>query len=483
MGCAAHGTRGRRLTLNVGTEAVSAPVSARLIEVGLRFGVPLVVPGRQVVSDLEVDFCPGSIVLVTGPSGSGKSLILSELARQFATARLVQSTPFPVDVAVLEAVAPGRPVMDALGLLTACGLGEPMLWVRRFSQLSDGERFRARLARAIGVHRRERAWSPLLCDEFGAILHRRLAKAVAFNLRKVVTREGLSLVVATAQDDLEQDLQADTVIRLSGSPPVVERRPDRRDRLLPTFAQGLRIQRGTVSDYMAFSSMHYRQRGMVGYVDKVFTCRERLGGPVLAVVVYARSTLELRLRNQVTCRRFCRQAQRLNRELRLLKRLVVHPDVRGCGIGHWLVRRTLPMVETRFVECLAAMGAVNPIFEKAGMRRIGVCEAPGSRDEILGELRVTGADPLRADFVSQVCRRPAVRRLVARGVLNWYRATSCAGDERLAQQTPTQLAQTFRQLAGSEPVYYLWAADVEGWELIDRGQRGLEAAKQTAAGG
>ena len=460
--------------------------SARLVEVCLRFGVPMSVPGRTITSGLKLGLDPGTITLITGPSGSGKSLLLNEIARQHPTSRLVNNVQFPLDVAVLDAVAPTRPVGEALSLLTACGLGEPMLWIRRFNQLSDGERYRARFARAVSLQRRSGGVGPLLCDEFGAILHRRLAKAIAFNLRKLVRRVGLSVVVATSQDDLERDLRPDRVVRLGGAVPVVEdghtggAKPQaagpRRRGASPaiSFARELRIERGTLRDYRLFSGMHYRQREQVGFVDKVFVMRHGLGGEPLGVVVYGHPMLELKLRNRVTCGRFVRQAKRLNRELRVLKRLVVHPDVRGCGLGHWLVRRTLPLVEKPFVECLAAMGVINPVFEKAGMRPIGVCQPPASLHRAVTALRAAGADPLAADFVSQVCRRPSLRRLVARTVQDWYRATTSEHVERTARQSPTVLAQTFRQLAGSQPVYFIWTRDDKGAELIERGMRNDE---------
>lgn len=469
-------------------------VSARLLDIGLRFGVPLVIPEQPTPTEWLLSLRPGTLTLITGPSGSGKSQMLAAIARRCPTARFIQNTPFPSDVAVVDGVAPARPLEQALGILTACGLSEPMLWIRPFTQLSEGERFRARLARAISLSSSMRhtgdevpdpdpdlddsdgnehvgvchpgSPSPLLCDEFGAFLHTRLAKATAFNLRKLVSRERLALVVATSRQDLEEDLCPDITVRLGECERQIEHA--RKKGMPPAFAYArrLRIQRGTLADYESLSSMHYRRRGQVGFVDKVFVCREGSDGPLLGVVVYAHPSLELKLRNEVTHQRFSKDARQLNRELRLLKRLIIHPDIRGCGIGHWLVRRTLPLVGTRFVECLSAMGAVNPVFEKSGMQRIGVCEPPTSRTAALDELRSAGADPLGADFAAQVCRRPAIRRIVARCVLHWYRGISANSDQKVASQTPTDLARTFRQLIGSQPVYYLWAADEVGWDLI-----------------
>ncbi len=462
----------KKVELSVSTPADRVASTPRLVEVCQRFGVPMTVAGRQVVDGLDLELRPGTITLVTGPSGSGKSLLLGELAKQVGTARVVGEVPFPRDVAVLDAVAPRRPMGEALADLTAAGLGEPMLWIRRFEQLSEGERFRARLARAVSLQRRSASWAPLICDEFGAVLHRRLAKALASNMRQLASREGLCLVLATSQTDLEGDLQPEQVVRLGGDEPVVEQNKRKRKVTVPrlSFARQLRIERGTIRDYQAFSGMHYRKRDNLGYVDKVFVARERGSGQLLGIVVYGHCTLELALRNRVTCRRYVRRPRLLNKEMRVLKRLVVHPDVRGCGMGRWLVQRTLPEVGTRFVECLAAMGLVNPVFEKAGMRRIGICQVPGSQRKTVQELRRRGVDPLGVDFFSQVRRRPAVRRLVAGCVDEWYQAVTAGGaGERINKQTPTSLAQTFRQLVGSEPVYYLWARDADGWALMDRG--------------
>ncbi len=482
-----YAARGVRLT--VGLPGVAARPTPRLMEVCLRFGVPLAGGGRVLVSDLPL--CPGrgTVTLIAGPSGSGKTLLLREIARQCAKSRVVGSEAFPRDVAVVDAVAPTRPLSEALGLLTACGLGEPTLWARSFDGLSEGERFRARLARALSLDRRGGGRGPILCDEFGSLLHSRLAKAVAFNLRKLATRERLALVVATSRGDIEEDLRPDCVIRLGNGERVVESRATRPGIVGystagvcaepgPSFASQLHVERGTLGDYEAFAMMHYRHRQQVGFVSSVFVLRHEESREPLGVVVYGHSMLELALRNKATGGRYVRQGNLLNRELRVLKRLVVHPDVRGCGLGHRLVRETLPMAGARFVECLAAMGAVNPVFEKAGMRPVGVCSGSAGSVAALAWLRAAGADPLAADFASQVRCRPAVRRVVAREVAHWYRATTGGGTERVRRQTPTFLAQTYRQLAGSQPVYFIWAATDADWRFIEAnlGGDGLQIA-------
>jgi len=437
----------------------------RMGEVAHRFGLLLETTAQRILEPTELRLGRGRIVLLLGPSGSGKSTALSEIARQRCGGLDVERVTFPTDRSVIDAVCPNEPLPRALELLSACGLGESPLWIRRSTELSDGQRFRARLARAIGLHYRGRSAAPLFCDEFCSGLHRRLAKAVAYNLRKLATRHQLSMVLSSSNDDVVADLQPDVLVRFLGRGRCEVRRQSPRRKPV-SFRRRLHIEPGCKADYDAFAAMHYRATDELGFVDKIYVMRDRRprvrngsetsGADLLGIVVYSHGPLELALRNQATGGRYVRNPRRLNREVRILRRLVIHPDVRGCGLGHWLVQKTLPLVGVAKVECLAAMGEVNPVFEKAGMVRVGTCAVPPERAGIADQLRAMDVDPFARDFVAQVARRPKVRRLVARLVYDWYLATTAGGEKRVERQSPEFLAQTFRNLIGSRPVYYLW---------------------------
>ncbi|HET6572123.1 MAG TPA: hypothetical protein VFG68_00850, partial [Fimbriiglobus sp.] len=56
----------------------------------------------------------------------------------------------------------------------------------------------------------------LLCDEFAAVLDRPLAKVLAFNLRRLVSRTGVGALCATTHDDLTDDLNPDLWVRCRG---------------------------------------------------------------------------------------------------------------------------------------------------------------------------------------------------------------------------------------------------------------------------
>ncbi len=437
-------------------EATRVAQSSRASEVARYFGV---VPAgaRVVLPDQVIPIAPGRIVAFVGHSGTGKSTALGLVEAQFPRAHNISRMTFPANRALIDAVAPRASLGVAMSILSQCALGEAQLWMRVYEELSDGEKFRARLARAIGFASEGAGAAPglLIIDEFASGLHRRAAKSIAYNLRRLATRRGLAIVLATNNEDILADLQPDMRLNLKGGDEldVLERAPVLR---APSIWRRLHIERGTRRDYNAFYQMHYRTSDELGFVSKVFVLREGKDGEPLGICVYSHGPAKLALRNAATDSRYTRNLKRLNREMRILRRLVLHPDIRGCGIAHRFVRRTLPLVGTRFVECLASMGAVNPVFERAGMKRIGVCKIPPKRQRVIDEVNALGADPLSPDFENQVCRRPKLRAAVSQLVAQWYEATTAGGEKRVERQSSQMLARLFRNLIGSKPVYYLW---------------------------
>jgi ABC-type ATPase with predicted acetyltransferase domain len=191
------------------------------------FGLTADEPPHPVAEDVTLDVRPGDLVLFTGPSGSGKSSLLREAGRQLGA----------VDMAALA--LPDGPLIDVLSgsvddrlsTLAACGLSEARLLLRSPAELSDGQRYRFRLAYAMSPANPERkrggssALHPLafargspflLCDEFAAVLDRPQAKVLAFNLRRLVSRTGVGALCATTHDDLTDDLNPDLWVRCRG---------------------------------------------------------------------------------------------------------------------------------------------------------------------------------------------------------------------------------------------------------------------------
>ena len=171
--------------------------------------------GRHVIADgLELPLQPGDVVAFTGPSGSGKSSLMRAAAAQLDGVLAADALDLG-DRILVDALE--LPAAETLGLLSSCGLGEAQLMLRTPAELSDGQRYRFRLALAVS---RQPRW--IVADEFTAALDRTLARVIAFNLRKLATRTGIGVLVATTHEDILDDLQPDLHVRchLDGDPVV-----------------------------------------------------------------------------------------------------------------------------------------------------------------------------------------------------------------------------------------------------------------------
>ena len=183
--------------------------SPRVLEVAEAFGLGLTDKRFTVYDNVQVEVRPGDVVYITGQSGSGKSLLLKELKRQMAAG--FQSVADLADIELAE-----RPVIELLGdstvkateLLGIAGISDAWIYIRKPSELSDGQRYRLKLAMLI-----ERAADVWVADEFGAVLDRPTAQVIAFNCQKIARRLGKTLLVATTHDDLRAELAPDLYVR------------------------------------------------------------------------------------------------------------------------------------------------------------------------------------------------------------------------------------------------------------------------------
>lgn len=106
-------------------------------------------------------------------------------------------------------------------LLSRVGLSEARLMMQSPDTLSDGQRYRLRMAIALA-----KGYQWIMADEFAAVMDRPLAKCVAASVRKIATRDKVGVMVATTHDDLDADLSPDVIVRCRvGCPPVIGELP------------------------------------------------------------------------------------------------------------------------------------------------------------------------------------------------------------------------------------------------------------------
>ena len=133
---------------------------------------------------------------------------------------------------------------------------------------------------------------------------------------------------------------------------------------------------GTSRDYDTLSRFHYRP-GRPATFAAVYIIRHtpplytRLPPQLAAVAVLSWPTLSLHIREQILGLAAMSPPDRhrwLNANLRTISRVIVHPAFRSLGLATLLISHILNNCPTRYIESLALMGHLHPMFKTAGMR-------------------------------------------------------------------------------------------------------------------
>lgn len=123
-----------------------------------------------VEADIPVEDHDWRIGAVYGPSGSGKSTIAAAL-KEVGWTEWGVDDDWPTGRAVIDCIAPGESFDAVTAALASVGLGTVPTWLRPFHVLSNGERFRAELARLLA----DTAVTDVFVDEFTSVVDRRVA--------------------------------------------------------------------------------------------------------------------------------------------------------------------------------------------------------------------------------------------------------------------------------------------------------------------
>lgn len=198
---------------------VSCPIhdSFRVQQVAGMFDVPLAERLTERFSieipDLGDDW---QIGLIVGPSGSGKSTI----ARHLFPAHLTSHFDWAPDRAVIDHFGE-LPIKSITSLLTSVGFGSPPSWIKPYAVLSNGERFRCDLARAIAQAESGDCASgerPLVVfDEFTSVVDRTVARIGSAALAKAIRSAQVRtrFVAASCHYDIEEWLEPDWTLDMS----------------------------------------------------------------------------------------------------------------------------------------------------------------------------------------------------------------------------------------------------------------------------
>jgi len=352
-----------KFTFNIAYETAAPKPSERVVAIAEGFGLGLDQWEKFIIYDnVELNIGPQDILYITGDSGSGKSVLLKALEKDI---RLDMGLSC-INIADIQP-EPGKPLIETVGetleealeLLSKVGLNDAFLFLRSYEQLSDGQKYRYKIAKMI--ESKAQFW---IMDEFAATLDRDTAKIVAYNLQKLARQQGKAVLAATTHTDLFEDLNPSVHIhKRFGKEITVNYYPNK-----PTkecnLVKEMHVEKGSTEDWRKLAGFHYRSHKIVG-PRKIF-CLKR-GDELCGVIVYCYPPPTCFGRRLVLPKMSMKE---LNEKLSIISRVVVHPKYRTIGLGVKLVRETLAKAGTPYVEMPAVMAKYNPFGEKAGMQKI-----------------------------------------------------------------------------------------------------------------
>lgn len=157
--------------------------------------------------DLPIDDDGWKIGLVVGPSGSGKSSIGRAI---WGGGHFYEPAGWPERRPVIDAIAPRGDFNAVTAALAAVGLGSVPAWLRPYHVLSNGERFRADLARIIAE-----APARVVVDEFTSVVDRQIARFGALAFQKAWRRTAGRCVLLSCHYDVIDWVEPDWILDTS----------------------------------------------------------------------------------------------------------------------------------------------------------------------------------------------------------------------------------------------------------------------------
>lgn len=186
-----------------------------------------------------------NIGVICGASGSGKSTILHSLGE-------ITEVEFDNNKPLISNFEPMTP-QEASSILCAMGLASVPTWIRPYSSLSNGERYRAEVAKRISSNK----GGVILVDEYTSVVDRNVAKSMSNALQKYIRKEKKQIILATCHYDILEWLQPDWIYDLNKGGAL-----EKGDCLRQRPQISLSVYRSTYDTWNIFKKHHYMTEEM-----------------------------------------------------------------------------------------------------------------------------------------------------------------------------------------------------------------------------
>ena len=156
---------------------------------------------KRFVGSLPLEDFDWQVGIIVGRSGSGKTSI----AKQLFPEAYIRGFEYS-HKCVLDDFPEGLETGEVTKALCSVGFASPPDWLKAYDCLSQGEKMRVDIARALCLNQNQ-----IVFDEFTSVVDREIAKVSAFAISKAVRRSKKKFIAVTCHYDVVDWLDPDWV--------------------------------------------------------------------------------------------------------------------------------------------------------------------------------------------------------------------------------------------------------------------------------
>ena len=157
--------------------------------------------GENFVGNIDIEDKEWNIGLIVGGSGTGKSTIAKKLWEKYYIREFEYK-----EKSIIDDMPKNKNVTEITKMFASVGFGSPPSWLKPYDVLSNGEKMRVDLSRALLEDR-----EIVVFDEFTSVVNREVAKTGSYAVSKTIKKLNKKFIAVSCHKDIVEWLEPDWI--------------------------------------------------------------------------------------------------------------------------------------------------------------------------------------------------------------------------------------------------------------------------------